>query len=141
MQTDNATTDDGGDNANGGNDSAMECFSQVTAATMNKVAKRFCLRQFTYNQRAPTRATDKADNAATTDDGGIHDGSDGSATTARRKYDGSATAVRRHNNEGDSDGDEGGGGDGCGDNHVVLGGFASSRRFHTVPLTYGKGKY
>ena len=94
MQTDDAsTTDDGGDNANGGNDSAKECYSQVTAATMNKVAKRFCLRQSTYNQRAPTRVTDKADNAATTDDGGIHDGSNGSATTVRRKCNGSATAT------------------------------------------------
>ena len=56
------------------------------------------------------------------------------AMAARRQCDG-------NNNKGDSDGNEGGGGDGCGDNHVVLGGFASSRRFHTVPLTYGKGKY
>ena len=89
-------------------------------------------------QRAPTRATDKADDAPTTNDGGNNDGGDGSATTVRRQRD-------DNDDKGGTDDDGDGGRDGCGDDHVVLGGFASSRnsdrRFHTVPLTYGKGTY
>ena len=36
-------------------------------------------------QRAPTRATDKADDAPTMNDGGNNDGGDGSATTTMIK--------------------------------------------------------
>ena len=72
------------------------------------------------------------------DNGGNNDGDNGSVTTAPRQR-------NDNSNKGGRDGDGNGGRDGCADDHVVLSGFASSRnsdrRFHTVPLTYGKGKY
>ena len=96
-------------------------------------------RQSTYNHnvhqpKQPKK--DKADDALTTNNEGKNDRGDGSTTTLRRQYD-------DNNDKGGSDVDRGGGS--CGDEHVVLGGFVSSRnsnrRSLTVPLTYRKGAY
>ena len=103
-----------------------------------KVIKPVCPRQvYLQPQRAPTQATDKADDTSTADYGGNNDGGDGSATTVQRQR-------NDNNDKGGVDGD-GSGDRGCANDHVILGGFASSRnsdrRFHTIPLTYEKGTY